>query len=92
MGIFPKDRNLSLAPDRVELEVRARDFGLRPADVAIRLDAFLCRHLHWPSRTSIQKLIRDGFVEVALPAPERPAGPMVARKETRGGKVLLNGA
>lgn len=92
MGIFPKDRDLSLAPDRVELEVRASDFGLRPAELAIRLDAFLSRHLHWRSRTSIQKLIRDGFVEVALPAPERPEGPLVAREETRVGKVLPSGA
>ncbi len=92
MGIFPKDRNLSLAPDRVELEVRASDLGLRPVDVAIRLDAFLCRHLHWRSRTSIQRLIRDGFVEVALPAPEKPRGPLEARIEKRGGKVLQNGA
>lgn len=92
MGIFPKDRNLSLAPDRVQLEVRASDFGLRPADVAIRLDTFLCRFLHWRSRTSLQRLIRDGFVEVALPAPDRPDGPMTSRPERRVGKLLPHSA
>jgi 23S rRNA pseudouridine1911/1915/1917 synthase len=90
MGIFPKDRDLSLAPDRVQIEVRASDLGLRPADVAIRLDNFLCRYLHWRSRTSVQNLIRDGFVEVALPTPERPGGPLTPRVEKRGGKVLPN--
>ncbi len=41
MGLFPKDRNLAVAPDKVELEVRASDFGLRRGSVQIRLDAFL---------------------------------------------------
>lgn len=92
MGLFPKDRNLAVAPDRVELEVRGSDFGLRPAEVEIRLDAFLQRHLHWRSRTSIQRLIRDGFVLVDPASPD--VAPEARRLETarRAALRLRHGA
>jgi 23S rRNA pseudouridine1911/1915/1917 synthase len=91
MGLFPKDRDLSQAPDRVSLEVRASDFQLRPDEVEIRLDAFLCRHLSWRSRTSIQKLVRDGSVLVEHAAPDqREQGEL--RVERRKGRQLHHGA
>ena len=71
MGLFRKDRNLVEPPEKVELEVRASDFQARAEDVAIRLDAFLLRHLTWRSRSSIQGLIQDGYVFVDAPAPDR---------------------
>jgi 23S rRNA pseudouridine1911/1915/1917 synthase len=72
--------------------VRASDFQARSADVSIRLDAFLQRHLHWRSRTSIQRLIRDGFVRVQLPAPEREGAPGDEAVERRCGRLLRDGA
>ena len=69
MGLFPTDRNLARAPEQVELLVRASDFQKTPADVQIRLDAFLTLRLSWRSRTSVQRLIQDGFVLVAPAAP-----------------------
>ena len=91
MGLFPKDRNLAVAPDRVELEVRASDFGLRHDEVQIRLDAFLQRHLTWRSRTSIQRLIRDGFVLVDPASPDA-TGPKEPALEKRAGLHLRHGA
>lgn len=70
MALFPKNRNLAETLDRVELEVRASDFGMRGEDVAMRLDSFLCHHLAWRSRASIQKLIKDGYVLVAASRPD----------------------
>lgn len=70
MALFPKHRNLNETLDRVELEVRASDFGMRGEDVALRLDSFLCHHLSWRSRASIQKLVKDGYVLVAASRPE----------------------
>jgi len=91
MGLFPKDRDLSQAPDRVQLEVRASDFQLRPDELEIRLDAFLCRHLSWRSRTSIQRLVRDGAVLVDPAAPDQ-SGPVEPRVEKRKGRLLHHGA
>ena len=70
--------------------MRASDYGLRSADLEVRLDAFLCRHLHWRSRTSVQRLIRDGFVQVAMARPERALGQ--PRPESRSGVRLHHGA
>jgi 23S rRNA pseudouridine1911/1915/1917 synthase len=71
MGLFPKERNLARPEERVEIEVRAKDFQIRAGELSIRLDAFLQHHLPWRSRTSIQELIHDGYVALARPAPER---------------------
>ena len=87
MGLFPKDRNLAAPPDRVELDVRASDFQLRHADLEIRLDVFLRHHLSWRSRTSIQRLIRDGYVRVARTLPER-AERGTPTTERRSGRLL----
>ncbi len=92
MGLFPKGRDLNEAPDRVELPVRGSDFGLRPRDVCVRLDAFLCKHLHWRSRSSVQKLIAEGWVEVALASPERPDSVDEPQVERRAGRKLLHGS
>lgn len=106
MALFPKNRNLSETLDRVELEVRASDFGMKGEDVAMRLDAFLCHHLTWRSRASLQKLIKDGYVLVAASRPESaPHGhrsrsahrpppmlppPEAPSVETRPGRRLLD--
>jgi 23S rRNA pseudouridine1911/1915/1917 synthase len=91
MRLFPKDRDLSQPPDRVELEVRASDFQLAPADVHFRLDAFLQHHLHWRSRNAVQKLIHDGYVSVDLVTPDRPSGSGAPAVERRPGKRLFHG-
>ncbi|MDE0895337.1 MAG: RluA family pseudouridine synthase [Planctomycetota bacterium] len=70
MSLFPRDRDLSEAPDRVVVEVRASDFQLRAEDMVIRLDAFLAHHLTWRSRSSVRRLIKDGYVLVAASRPE----------------------
>ncbi|MEM7306854.1 MAG: RluA family pseudouridine synthase [Planctomycetota bacterium] len=85
MSLFQKDRDLTEPPERVEIEVRASDFQERPDGFAVRLDAFLQRHLTWRSRNSIQNLIKDGYVFVDVPAPDRPAErtPAVERRASR---------
>lgn len=88
MSLFPKDRNLADALERVELEVRAPDFRAPIEGFACRLDAFLQHHLHWRSRNSIQELVRDGFVAVARPKPERP-GLLDKPQETRRPSMRL---
>ena len=47
---------------------------MRVEDVDVRLDAFLAQHLTWRSRTSIQDLIRTGYVLVAAATPDHPRG------------------
>jgi 23S rRNA pseudouridine1911/1915/1917 synthase len=95
VGLFQKDRDLAEPPEKVELEVRASDFQARAEDVAIRLDAFLLRHLTWRSRSSIQGLIQDGYVFVDAPVPDRPGRgtPAVERRTSRklrhGARVVV---
>ena len=62
MSLFPKDRDLTRPLERVELRVDASAYGLPVAEVELRLDHFLARHLHWRSRSSVQELIRAGWV------------------------------
>ncbi|MEO0650141.1 MAG: RluA family pseudouridine synthase [Planctomycetota bacterium] len=92
MRLFPKDRDLSESPDHVELVVRASDLNLPVEEVHVRLDAFLSKFLHWRSRTSIQELIRDGFVAVDPSDPAHPEGRGELAVETRPGKKLLHGS
>ncbi len=92
MRLFPRDRDLSLPPDKVELEVRASDFQLRPEEVRFRLDAFLQHYLHWRSRTSIQRLIQDGYVTVDASTPDMPHGRGEALVERRPGRKLHHGS
>ncbi|MFT5287574.1 MAG: 23S rRNA pseudouridine1911/1915/1917 synthase [Planctomycetota bacterium] len=92
MRLFPKDRDLSLPPDKVELEVRASDFQLAPEDVHFRLDTFLSHHLKWRSRSSLQKLIHDGYVSVDPSTPSQPKGSGEAKLEKRPGRKLFHGS
>lgn len=92
MGLFPTDRDLNRPPETVELVLTASSLGVRSEEVLVRLDAFLQRHLKWRSRTSIQKLIRDGWVLVDAPTPEQPEGTGVLTEERRPGRRLRDGA
>lgn len=90
MRLFPRDRDLSQPVERAELVVRASDLNLPVEDVHIRLDAFLQRALTWRSRTSIQALIREGYVLIEAAAPDRPAGAGELVEEHRPGRRLLH--
>lgn len=92
MGLFPKDRNLAVAPEQVELRVRASDFQTRRQDLQVRLDTFLHWHLSWRSRSSIQRLVHDGFVLVDPAVPEAPRGKGNLAVETRPGRKLRDGS
>jgi len=92
MRLFPKHRDLSVPPDKAELTVRGSDLQMANDEVHIRLDAFLQNFIHWRSRTSIQSLIKEGFVSVAPAEPgERRARAELA-VETRPGRKLLHGS
>lgn len=92
MRIFPKGRDLSQPPDRLELVVRASDFRAPVEQFALRLDHFLAERLTWRSRTSIQDLIRSGAVLVDASAPDRPSGSGEASVEKRPGRKLRHGS
>jgi 23S rRNA pseudouridine1911/1915/1917 synthase len=92
MNLFPKDRDLTRAPERVELRVDASAYGMRHAELEVRLDHFLARHLKWRSRSSIQELIRAGWVLVDASTPDRPEGSGEPRRETRPGRKLHHGS
>lgn len=92
MSLFPKDRDLTRSLEQVELRVDASAYGLPVAEVELRLDHFLARHLHWRSRSSVQELIRAGWVQVDASTPDRPRGSGVARLERRPGRRLRHGS
>lgn len=92
MGLLPKDRDLNQPPDRVELVVDASDFRVKAESLVLRLDQFLGEHLTWRSRSSIQRLIKDGYVLVDAATPEQPGGTGEARAETRPGRKLKHGS
>ena len=92
MKVFPRDRDLNLPPEEVELRVEARDLQLPIERVELRLDQFLQRALKWRSRTSIQDLIRGGSVSVDPVAPERPEGSGTLAVERRPGRRLRHGS
>lgn len=92
MGLFRKDRDLTQAPSEVELRVEASFFRARADELEMRLDAFLAAHLTWRSRTSIQELVRDGYVLVDPSTPEHPRGSGRATRETRPGRKLRHGS
>jgi 23S rRNA pseudouridine1911/1915/1917 synthase len=92
VGLFPRDRNLARSLERVELEVRASDFQLAPSQVLIRLDAFLKLRLPWRSRTSVQRLIADGYVYVAPARPGLEPSPEPPAVERRPSRQLRHGA
>ena len=92
MGLFGKERDLNEAPTHVELVVSANDWQRPHAGFEIRLDSFLVRHLTWRSRTSVQELIRDGYVLVDPSRPDRPNGGAEPFEERRPGRKLLHGS
>jgi len=92
MGLFPRERDLLQTPESVVLQVRASDYQLPRAELELRLDAFLGRHISWRSRSSIQELIRDGFVLVGAPTPDRPEGAAEPSVERRPGRRLHDGS
>jgi RluA family pseudouridine synthase len=91
MRLFPRDRDLSQPLERIELRVRASDFGLTVEELELRLDQFLARHMTWRSRTSVQNLIKDGAVLVDAATPDHPEGSGEAAVETRPGRKLRHG-
>jgi 23S rRNA pseudouridine1911/1915/1917 synthase len=91
MRLFPKDRDLSEGTERVELRVRASDFQSRTSDLDVRLDVFLARHMAWRSRSSIQHLIRDGFLLLDAATPDHPRGNGELALERRPGRKLHHG-
>ena len=92
MGLFEKERDLNRSPDRIELSVDGSYFRQKTSEVLVRLDQFLLAHLHWRSRTSIQKLIREGHVEVDASTPDHPQGRGTPATETRPGRKLRHGS
>jgi 23S rRNA pseudouridine1911/1915/1917 synthase len=92
MRLFPRDRDLSKPLERIELRVRASDFGLPVEEVEMRLDRFLARHMPWRSRSSVQALVKDGHVLVDASTPDQPEGTGEAAVERRPGRRLRHGS
>lgn len=92
MGIFGKERDLNEAPRQVELRVDCSSLRMKREEVDIRLDAFLAHHLDWRSRSSLQQLIRDGYVLVDASTPDRPEGRGELAPERRPGRHLRHGS
>jgi len=92
MGIFPKDRDLTRSVEDVEFVVDASFFRQRPEEIHMRLDQFLAAHLKWRSRSSIQGLIRDGYVQIDPSTPDEPRGSGTLTTERRPGRKLLHGS
>lgn len=91
MGFFPKDRDLTEPPEEVPLEVDASFFQEKAAGFLIRLDHFLSAHLTWRSRTSIQALVRDGYVYLDAATPDHPHGTGERKLERRPGRRIGQG-
>ena len=92
MGIFEKDRDLTEAPDEVCLVVDASTFRVKARGFAMRLDHFLSHHLKWRSRSSVQTLVKDGYVEIDAARPDAPEGTGERHVETRAGAKVRHGS
>ncbi len=92
MGIFPKDRDLTQPPEEVDLRVDASFFRKRHDELHVRLDHFLGAHLTWRSRSSLQSLIRQGYVHIDPAAPAHPRGSGSTQVERRPGRKLKHGS
>jgi 23S rRNA pseudouridine1911/1915/1917 synthase len=91
MGLFEKNRDLNRAHSEVELVVDAQSFQAPVRGFVMRLDHFLAARLDWRSRTSVQELVRGGYVFVDLARPEAPTGTGARRCETRPGARVPHG-
>ncbi|MFT7677204.1 MAG: 23S rRNA pseudouridine1911/1915/1917 synthase [Planctomycetota bacterium] len=91
MGFFPKDRDLTETPEEVLIEVDGSFFQEKAAGFLMRLDHFLAAHLTWRSRTSIQALVRDGYVFLDAATPDHPQGTGVRKVERRPGRRVGQG-
>lgn len=91
MGLFDKDRDLTHAPSEVALVVDASFFRAPVRGFSMRLDQFLAAHLDWRSRSSVQTLVRDGYVSVDLARPGAPEGIGERRRESRPGAKVGHG-
>ena len=92
MGIFEKDRDLTKAPTEVHLAVDASTFRVPIKGFGMRLDKFLSHHLKWRSRSSVQTLVKGGYVEIDAARPDAPQGTGERRVEKRAGAKLLHGS
>ncbi len=92
MGIFEKDRDLTEAPTEVRLLVDASTFRVPIKSFTMRLDKFLGHHLKWRSRSSVQGLVKDGYVEIDAARPDAPNGTGVRKVEKRSGAKLQHGS
>lgn len=88
MGIFEKDRDLTEAPTEVRLVVDASTFRVPIRGFTMRLDMFLSHHLNWRSRSSVQTLVKGGYVEIDAARPEAPEGTGIRKVEKRSGARL----
>ncbi|MEZ6014404.1 MAG: RluA family pseudouridine synthase [Planctomycetota bacterium] len=91
LGLFEKNRDLTQAHREVALVVDAQYFREPVRGFAMRLDQFLAARLEWRSRSSIQTLVRDGYVWVDLARPEVPEGSGARKRETRPGARMPHG-
>ena len=92
MGLFGKNRDLTASPDRVELRVDASAMRSKRDELVVRLDQFLAHHLKWRSRSSVQHLVKDGYVFVDASSPEAPEGTGELKEERRSGRKLRAGS
>jgi len=92
MGLFPKDRDLNRTLEELDLELSASTFREKADGFQMRLDHFLAHHLSWRSRTSIQELVRDGWVAVDAATPDHPRGRGELSTEKRPGRRLGHGS
>ena len=91
MGIFEKDRDLTEAPEEARLVVDASSFREKARGFTMRLDHFLSHHLKWRSRSSVQTLVKGGYVELDVARPDAPDGTGERRVERRPGVRLQHG-
>ena len=92
MALFPKDRDLNETLEELSLAVDASAFREPAEGFQVRLDHFLAFHLRWRSRTSVQVLIRAGYVEVDAATPDRPQGAGHFACELRPGRRVGQGS
>ncbi|MDH3744049.1 MAG: RluA family pseudouridine synthase [Acidobacteriota bacterium] len=85
-------RKLRRAPRDMSLAFHESRFEVGAPDHGARLDGFLSRHLRWRSRTSIQRAIGEGRIEVrSFKDPQRAtvAGMRSGLRLRRGQEVVV---